>query len=87
MFDVNHIRQAYSVIVESRRGVKAQGRFVEIVYKILKINHAADTGFEVEGTPQRTDAVSKEGQEVFQVETAGIAAAGAAEFEKVGNCL
>jgi hypothetical protein len=77
--------QAYSVIVESRRAVGRRERFVEIVCKILTTNHVADTDFEVEGTPQRTGAVSMEDQEAFQAEIVGIAAVGAAESEKVEN--
>ncbi len=87
------MRQAYSVIVESRRAVEARGRFVEIVCRILKTKHVADADFEVGGTLQRIGAVSKEGQEAFQVGIAGIAgiaetsAVGAAESEKVENGL
>lgn len=64
--------------------------FVRIVCKILQTNHVAGRGFEVEETLLRTGAVSKEGQEAFQVGiavTAEIAAVGAAESGKVENGL
>jgi hypothetical protein len=75
-------------VVESSRVVEGQEMFVRIVYKILQTNHVAGRGFEVEETLLRTGAVSKEGQEGFQVEIAVIAemaAVGAAESGKAEN--
>jgi hypothetical protein len=86
MFDVNHNRQVYLVVVESMQELEPLVMLTERK-KIPKARYfgAAGRGFEAEWKPPRIGAVSTEGQVVSQVEIAEIVAVGAEGSEKVGN--